>query len=197
MSTTTTPRPAPPAAPAPLPAPPRRRGRSRILIAALGVALVVAAVVTFTMVQPRNDAKDVLRDARPPVQRSLAISREARDDIARFAEEDSAAAGRDAVAQLDEVIALRRRAIDRLAPMDDVGFPGDANYKETARIWEDALRDSIKATRELRDALPRRMSTEYLQRRTQATEIVAKTLVAQRYDKLLRDTDRELVQDLI
>ena len=178
---------------------PRRRGSSGALvgvIATIAGLLIIGAVVFFAWVQPRGDAKDVLRDARPLVQRSLAVSERARGDVVRYMRSGDASLRRRAVSELDQLISMRQRAVSRLAAMNDISFPGDNNYKNGAKVWAKSLRGSIKSARGLRVSLPSSISPGVLEQRADATFVVTQSLYLERYDRLIRKTDREIIADL-
>ena len=181
------------------PPPPSKGGSkgARVgVIATLAGLLIVGAVVFFAWVQPRGDAKDVLRDARPLVQRSLTVSGRARRDVVRFMRTGDASVRRRAVSELNQMISMRQRAINRLAAMNDISFPGDDNYKNGAKVWASTMRGSIKTARGLRASLPESISTGVLEQRADATFVVTQSLYLARYDRLIRRTDQQIIDDL-
>ena len=187
---------------APNAAPPPTRGRGRSpavvgLVATIIGLAIVGAVVFLAYLQPRSEAKDVLREARPLVQRSLVISRRARQDVVRYMRTGDAPVRRRAVREINQMIELRRRAIAGLGDMDEVGFPGDKNFKRAAAVWAGTMRDSLRPARGLRASLPTRISPGSLERRADATFVVTQALDLEQYDRLIRKTDREIIDELL
>ena len=206
MATTNPPprpaQPAPPAGWSPTPAgaaKPKRGSRGALygVIATVGGIAILAALGFFLIVQPKNDAKAVLRDAQPVVQRSLQVSARARQDVTKFMRGGSVAVRRRAIGEINQAISLRQRAMKRLADMNGISFPGDSNYKRSAKLWISTMRGSLKSLRGFRAAVPARVSTSFLERRSQATAVVTEMLYLMRWDQLIRKTDRTVVSDLI
>ena len=157
----------------------------------------MVAAAFFVYVQPKDDAKDVLGDARPVVRLSLSVSDRAQADVTRFIRSGNTSSRQRAVRELNRAINLRERAIARLRAMSDIGFPGDNNYQDAARLWASELRGSIKALRGLRSVLPKRRSEETLTSRGEAALVLSQMAFLDRWERLLRRTDRQIIADLI
>ena len=187
----------PPAPPAPASGPQGSRRALFIVIASVGAVAALLAAGFFLILQPKNDAKEILRDTRPGVERSLAISRRAQRDVTRFMRGGDPAVRRRAIREIDQTISLRQRAIARLRTMEDNSFPGDSNYRRGAKVWAGTLRGSVKALRSLRGAVPSKPSIGYLERRGEAAIVVTEILYLRRYERLLERMDRNVISDLV
>ena len=168
MNPAVTPSPAPPApppltpaaAPPPPPPPPApRRGRSKLvrlaiaLPIAIAIAVGVVLVVKAVFVQPNEDAKTALRDARADVARSIPRAQAAGRHTASLLRGDSVARNRRAaLADLGRVVTLRKRAIARA---DDVPSRAGGSYRSLANELIGQVRNSLANARALRARLSR------------------------------------------
>lgn len=188
----------PPPSTTPGPAPPSRGRRGAVvgIVAGLMIVLALVGAGYFFYVQPKSDAQNVLKDARPLVTRSMAVSRRAQTDVARFMRTGRVQVRQRAVKEINQTIAMRQRAIRKLGGMSDISFPGDSNYKRATNLWVSELRGSNKALGALRAVMPAKPSTGYLENRGEATLVAGQTLYLRRWEQLLRRTD-SIVADLL
>jgi hypothetical protein len=119
----------------------------------IAIAIGVGAVLLLQNMVPNTtrDARNAMRDARADMTRSFPLARSGSKHVAALLRGESFQANRrGALADLDRVIRLRKRALARLG---DVPSGAHSSYQRVRARWETMLRSSIRDARSVRSVV--------------------------------------------